>query len=293
MGQKDIVEKKIEDYNDVFADIYNVLLFGKDLINPNGLEAGPTESIYKADKSELKNQYRDTLKKYKGGMGLVISALGVENQSAYDVTMPIRIMSYDAGSYKQQIIDGEETFYPVITIVLNFSNHEWGSVKSLYELLDISDEFRAYVQNYRIQVFDIAFLDDDVIEKFQSDFKVIARFFKNKRLGKSIEDETAVVHAEAFMEFLSIFADDKSYIDILPNIQKEGKVVNMCNVAQSLIAEGRGKERQELNCLYNILLMEGATDKMQKALSDDAYLDSLFEEYADKIQAEMSKKMVV
>lgn len=29
MGQKDITEKLLEDYNDVFADIVNVLLFAE------------------------------------------------------------------------------------------------------------------------------------------------------------------------------------------------------------------------------------------------------------------------
>lgn len=33
MGQKDITEKQLEDYNDVFADIYNVLVFEKDVID--------------------------------------------------------------------------------------------------------------------------------------------------------------------------------------------------------------------------------------------------------------------
>ena len=32
MADKDMAEKKLEDYNDVFAEILNVLLFQKDLI---------------------------------------------------------------------------------------------------------------------------------------------------------------------------------------------------------------------------------------------------------------------
>ena len=35
MGQKDIVEKNLEDYNDVFADIVNALVFkGKQAVRP-------------------------------------------------------------------------------------------------------------------------------------------------------------------------------------------------------------------------------------------------------------------
>ena len=37
MGEKDIAEKTLEAYNDVFADIVNVLLFdGKRLVQENG-----------------------------------------------------------------------------------------------------------------------------------------------------------------------------------------------------------------------------------------------------------------
>ncbi len=45
LGKKDLAAKKLEDYNDVFADIYNTLLFGEDLIIEQQLDFGPTESI--------------------------------------------------------------------------------------------------------------------------------------------------------------------------------------------------------------------------------------------------------
>lgn len=32
MAEKDLVEKKLEDHNDVFADIWNTLLFGKKVL---------------------------------------------------------------------------------------------------------------------------------------------------------------------------------------------------------------------------------------------------------------------
>ena len=40
MGEKDMSEKILEDYNDVFSDIVNVLLFhGQELIEPSALES--------------------------------------------------------------------------------------------------------------------------------------------------------------------------------------------------------------------------------------------------------------
>ena len=49
MGQKDITEKMLADYNDVFADIVNVLLFdGKQVIGADSLENVKDKSQYKA-----------------------------------------------------------------------------------------------------------------------------------------------------------------------------------------------------------------------------------------------------
>ena len=50
MGQKDITEKVLEDYNDVFADIINGLLFdGVQEIKPEALENTTVHAQYKAE----------------------------------------------------------------------------------------------------------------------------------------------------------------------------------------------------------------------------------------------------
>lgn len=45
MGQYDVREKLLEEYNDVFADIFNVLMFQEEVLDCEKLEDGPTESI--------------------------------------------------------------------------------------------------------------------------------------------------------------------------------------------------------------------------------------------------------
>ena len=49
MAQKDMREKLLEDYNDVFSDIFNGLLFEENVIEQQYLKAGSTESIYKTE----------------------------------------------------------------------------------------------------------------------------------------------------------------------------------------------------------------------------------------------------
>lgn len=45
-------------------------------------------------------------------------------------------------------------------------------------MMALPSDLAKYVQDYKINVFDIAFLKDEVIEKFTSDFKAVARFSK-------------------------------------------------------------------------------------------------------------------
>ena len=68
MAEKDLSEKLLEEYDDVFADIVNVLLFhGKREVKEEELAETGTESQYKADDSVLHAQERDVAKYWKNG----------------------------------------------------------------------------------------------------------------------------------------------------------------------------------------------------------------------------------
>ena len=60
MGQKDITEKLLEDYNDVFADIINGLIFkGEQRILPESLENAKVHSQYKAEDGKVHELERE------------------------------------------------------------------------------------------------------------------------------------------------------------------------------------------------------------------------------------------
>ena len=66
MGQKDITEKVLEDYNDVFADIINGLLFdGVQEIKPEALENTTVHAQYKAEDGKVHELERDIAKYWK------------------------------------------------------------------------------------------------------------------------------------------------------------------------------------------------------------------------------------
>lgn len=51
------------------------------------------------------------------------------------------------------------TRYPIITLVLNFEMKRWDCGKSLHDVIDTREELLPYFSDYRINVFDIAFLE--------------------------------------------------------------------------------------------------------------------------------------
>lgn len=284
MAEKDMLEKKLEDRNDVFADIWNTLLFRKKVLQESKLRSGPTESIYKSDAGKLQEQRRDTFKIYQDKASFIIAALGIENQSAYDRTMPVRVLGYDSSGYKAQIEQKREKLYPVITIVLNFSNQKWSGVRSLRELMGtIPKELEPYFQDYRIHVFDIAFLSDDVIDSFYSDFGVVARFFKNRRLGKTaLADDTELDYPAEIAELLAVFTGDTSYMDIMPAVKaakQRGECVTMCWVAQELIDKGEKQGEELMATLIQKLFADGRTEDIQRAADNEQHRRKLYQEY--------------
>jgi len=104
------------------------------------------------------------------------------------------------------------------------------------------------LEDYKIRVYDIAFLSDNVIEKFTSDFKVVARFFKDRRLKTNTlrKDEMLKIrHAKAVLDLFSVFTKDDRYRSLYTETMKEkeenGEEIDMCWMFQEILDEGMEK----------------------------------------------------
>ena len=81
MKEKDITQKVLEDNNDIFADIVNVLLFdGKSEVEENELVNTTVHSQYKAEDGKVHEQERDIAKYWKRGCTDIV-LYGIENQT--------------------------------------------------------------------------------------------------------------------------------------------------------------------------------------------------------------------
>lgn len=249
MGAKDIAEKNLEAFNDVFADIVNVLLFkGKHLMKEKDLESATKDSMFKAD-GKIHEQERDVSKFWKNGE-VRISILGFENQTVQDYNMPLRVIGYDGASYKMQVNDKNlKKKYPVATLVLYFgTERKWTAPKNLLGCFKVPDELKPFVSDYKINVFNIAWLSKETVDMFQSDFKFVAQYFRAKRLNKNyIPTEEEIKHADELFKMFTALTGDKffemAYNEVISN--KKGGIT-MCDIVQGFVQEGRDQEKAEL-----------------------------------------------
>ena len=268
MGQKDITQKNFEAYNDVFSDIVNGTLFdGREVIKPEALVDAMAKSQYKADDNVIHEQERDVAKYWTDKNCYIrLALLGVENQLAIDMDMPLRVISYDGSSYRDEmnqdeIVIDERTGkkhkirherYPVVTIVLYFGKTPWKKPLRLYDVLKISDELKPFVSDYKINLIDVPRLTRKQVDKFTSDFQIIADYFVQLNESKNyVPKDKTIRHTDSFLKLMSVITQDNKYVEIGSELFQEKEEVNMCEVLDKV--EARGKAIGALNNTVEIL----------------------------------------
>ena len=267
MGEKDATEKTLESYADVFADIVNVLLFeGQPLIVPEDLRDALPRSVYKAD-GKLHEQERDTAKFWLSGQ-IRIALLGLENQTEIEEDMALRVISYDGAAYRDQMNRDQKVKpkerYPVVTLVLYFGYQKhWDKPLSLKERLDIPKELEPYVNDYRVNLFEIAWLPDETIAKFRSDFRFVADYFSQRRKNRQYKaPEGELRHVKEVLELLSAVTQDTRFMDAYNKRIEEGRAVNM--EAWIDEAESRGREEGKSEMVLEMLREKQPLDLIAK-----------------------------
>lgn len=216
MAEKDISERNLEAYNDVFADIVNVLIFdGQRIVDENELETAEPRSSYKAD-GNLHEMERD-VSKYWQKKSICIAFVGLENQTNPHPHMPVRVIGYDGAAYRAQLrnMDSEEKnkgIYPVVTLVLYFGQTHWNKPRTLYECLDVPEELKPYVNNYEINLFEISYLTDEQVNKFQSDFRIVADYFVQSRKDKDyVPVPGTIKHVHEVLQLMEALTGDTRF----------------------------------------------------------------------------------
>ncbi|MBQ7559166.1 MAG: Rpn family recombination-promoting nuclease/putative transposase [Synergistaceae bacterium] len=233
MPEKDISEKTLIGYPDVFANILNVFfkiegLEGKvPRVEPDDLEDIRGWSFYKAS-NKLRDQERDVVKLWKTE-GVAFCLVGMENQTRTDRYMPLRVFSYEGADYREQLSNikkkGEnkqKKLYPVITIVLYYGiKKRWKNYKNLFDVVKPQKWLKPYVNDCHINILELAWLNEEQEKFFSNDMRLVVRYLRMLREGeKFAPDDTLPLHYQAFLNAMQAMTGDKRFDKIIQEAVK-------------------------------------------------------------------------
>ena len=294
MGQKDLTEKSLESYPDVFADIVNVFLYkGEQVVLAENLQAAPTETLYPAKHGRLRNQFHD-VSKYEMHDGKIKVQYTLENETKAKWKTVLRKAGYGGAVYRSQY-DGREVF-PFVSMVLFWGKGHWQAPKSLEQLFDSDVAQKEYIDNIRLHVHEMAHLPQEVRDRFRSDMRIVVDFLAEGQ--NYIPSKQKIIHLEALLLMLNALTGDNRYEEIILDMQDEQNKmggVSMCELLDKYETRGReagmadgmakgmangmslGVER--VNELIKRLIGDGRSEEIDRAVSDKEYQNRLFEEY--------------
>lgn len=112
---------------------------------------------------------------------------------------------------------------------------------------------QAYVNDYKVNLFQIAYLEKEQIDKFQSDFRIIADYFRQmQQTGEYVPSAKRFMHPTETLELLSVMTNDRRFVENM-HIGNEKEAQNMCDVLDRV--EKKGREEGINDTLYELFYM--------------------------------------
>lgn len=112
----------------------------------------------------------------------------------------------------------------------------------MYDVLKISDELKPFVNDYKINLIDVPRLTGEQVEKFTSDFQIIADYFVQLSKNKDYVPKDKIIrHTDSFLKLMSVLTQDNKYVEMGRELSHDKGGINMCEVLDR--AEARGEAR--------------------------------------------------
>ena len=96
--------------------------------------------------------------------------------------------------------------------MLYFGTRRWKKPRNLLESIKVPEKLKPFVSNYKINIFEIAYLSDEQVNMFKSDFRIVADYFVQKRKNKKyVPSKQVIKHVEEILFMLKILTGDDKY----------------------------------------------------------------------------------
>ena len=277
MAEKDITEKILMSYEDVFADCVNALAYeGRQRLIAEELQAAPTESFYRG-KGKTRNQFCDK-SFYRMGEGQIKAQYIIENETRLKRRQVLQKASYQGGAYREQL-DGKAPVYPVIGMALDWTRRHSGIPRSLRRLIErngIFPEELQLVDDVGLALYHMRNLPAKVRDRFRSDMGFVVDYLNEGSLEGRREQE--IVHVEALCRMMEAVTGDVRFteqIDRLLEKRQKGEDVKMCEYLDMLEKQGENR----LARLINNLVKEKKYQEIEEVSNDSERRQELYRQY--------------
>lgn len=148
-----------------------------------------------------------------------------------------------------------------------------------------TNELQQYVNDIKINVFEIAWLTEEQLNFFQSDFKIVAEYFVQMRKNKRyVPSKKEIKHVDAFMKMMKVFAKDSELDEVLTYFMKNNvEVTNMYEgikvYKQEGIELGMRQGEEKLSLLMQSLKKDNRMEELMQVIENKKLRQELYLEY--------------
>lgn len=154
---------------------------------------------------------------------------------------------------------------------------KWDKAKSLYDgfTRNVPEQLKPYVKNYEINLFEIAYLTDDQVARFKSDFWIVADYFTQMQKNNNyVPSEKQLTHVREVLDLMRVLTGDDRFTEHFDVFEKSKEAVTMCKVLDEV--ESRGE--QNAANLMNYLWRNGRGEEAERAAKDKDFFNKLLSE---------------
>lgn len=115
---------------------------------------------------------------------------------------------------------------------------DWKTPRTLFECLEIPEEIKPYVNDYCMNLYEIAYLSDKQVQMFTSDFKIVADYFVQIRKDKNyVALEVTIKHVQELLQLMAVMTKDNRFEDVYsPDMER--RTMTMCKVLDRVESRG-------------------------------------------------------
>ena len=150
----------------------------------------------------------------------------------------------------------------------------------MFEAVEVPEIFKPFITNVKINVFEIAWLSDEQIGKFKSDFRIVADYFAQKRkTGMYTGTKDEIRHVQALLQLLFVMEKDDRFEQAYVEEKRKGGIRKMCDVIVHYLKIGeekgvligleKGRDEGEAKTIYALFASGMSPEEIAARLKKD------------------------